>query len=133
MVRINLLNFFLDFYELLDIINQNLDFEVQKEESKNESGKLLHKEILPPSQIYRNLASRACRASIMIGTDLDMKNMKKVFNNFSTLVGIVSMGKFCYLLILLDVLQCDCLKSLIPVSDRNIIRNPPGMLSIISR
>jgi hypothetical protein len=44
--------FFIDFYELLDIINQNLDFEVQKEESKNESGKLLHKEILRPSKIY---------------------------------------------------------------------------------
>jgi DNA mismatch repair ATPase MutL len=77
--------FFLDFYELLDIINQNLDFEVQKEESKNESGKLLHKEILRPSKIYQNLASRACRASIMIGTDLDMKTMKKVVNNLSTL------------------------------------------------
>jgi DNA mismatch repair protein PMS2 len=75
----------LDFYELLDIINQNLDFEVQKEESKNDSGKLLHKEILRPSKIYQNLASRACRASIMIGTDLDMKTMKKVVNNLSTL------------------------------------------------
>ena len=33
----------LDFYELLDIINQNLDFDKQKEEIKDPSGSLLHK------------------------------------------------------------------------------------------
>ncbi len=45
----------------------------------------MHKEVLRPSKIYQNLASRACRASIMIGMDLDMKTMKKVVNNLSSL------------------------------------------------
>ncbi len=44
---------FVDFYELLDIINQNLDFDKQKEETKDEGGvKLLHKDVLRPSKIY---------------------------------------------------------------------------------
>ena len=46
---------------------------------------MVHKEVLRPSKIYSILASRACRASIMVGMDLDMKTMKKVVNNLSTL------------------------------------------------
>ncbi|TNV73660.1 hypothetical protein FGO68_gene4053 [Halteria grandinella] len=72
-----------DFYELLDIINQNLDFD--KQPSAKEEALMLHKQILRPSKIYQNLASRACRASIMIGTDLDLKIMRRVVNNLATL------------------------------------------------
>lgn len=38
-----------------------------------------------PKKVYSMLASRACRASIMIGRDLDRKTMNKVVNNLATL------------------------------------------------
>jgi len=41
----------LDFYELLEIVNQNLDYERTKGLSEEES-KLMHKETLRPSKIY---------------------------------------------------------------------------------
>jgi hypothetical protein len=41
----------LDFYELLEIVNQNLDYEKTKGLSEEES-KLMHKETLRPSKIY---------------------------------------------------------------------------------
>ena len=46
---------------------------------------MLHKDVLRPSKIYSILASRACRSSIMIGTDLEFKTMKKVVTNLATL------------------------------------------------
>jgi hypothetical protein len=45
------LTLFLDFYELLEIVNQNLDYERTKGLSEEET-KLMHKETLRPSKIY---------------------------------------------------------------------------------
>ncbi|CDW77338.1 mismatch repair endonuclease pms2-like [Stylonychia lemnae] len=56
-----------------------------KEQSYQAKEGMLHKEIMRPSKIYANLASRACRTSIMVGTDLDQQTMKKVVNNLATL------------------------------------------------
>eukprot|EP00347_Sterkiella_histriomuscorum_P004217 403361297 len=72
-----------DFYELLNIVSANLDLD--KEQTNRKEQSLLHKELLRPSKIYSNLASRACRTSIMVGTVLDNKTMNKVVNNLATL------------------------------------------------
>ena len=45
----------------------------------------MHKEILRPKKVYSMLANRACRASIMVGRDLDHKTMKKVVTNLTSL------------------------------------------------
>ena len=73
-----------DFYELLQIVKENLDYDKEKEKASKE-GSMIHQRVLRPSKIYANLASRACRSSIMIGTDLNLKTMKKVVTNLSTL------------------------------------------------
>lgn len=73
-----------DFHELIHIVSENLDRDCSdnREVFKDQ---FLHKEILRPSKIYRMLAMRACRSSIMVGRTLDEKLMIKVLKNLSSL------------------------------------------------
>ena len=45
----------------------------------------MHKEKLRPQKVYKMLANRACRQSIMVGRDLEMKTMRRVVNNLATI------------------------------------------------
>lgn len=74
-----------DFYELIEIVNENVDQDERKKNSGINKEKMLHKEILRPKKIYSMLANRACRQSIMIGRDLDHKLMRKILSNLSSL------------------------------------------------
>ena len=72
-----------DFYELIEIVNQHLDQDENKEDKKIFKNEFMHKEVLRPTKIYHKLANRACRSSIMVGRDLDHKLMKKILYNLS--------------------------------------------------
>ena len=88
-----------DFMELVQIINEHLDYSKndastscfrvgvtdRSKQGENETATLMHKELLRPKKVYRMLANRACRSSIMVGHDLDHKTMKKVVTNLTTL------------------------------------------------
>ena len=73
-----------DFHELIHIVSENLDRDCSDNKELFQD-QFLHKEVLRPSKIYRMLAMRACRSSIMVGRTLDDKLMSKVLKNLSSL------------------------------------------------
>ena len=67
-----------DFNELIHIVHEHLDKDELNKDSLCTHDHFIHKEVLRPSKIYHMLANRACRQSIMVGKDLDLKLMTKV-------------------------------------------------------